>query len=320
MNKKDARERIKNQLREGNKKRGPRKKERSTKDWKLYDKLTDSEQNKFWCSETGKLKFKEMTGEHYYPQFIIDRAFDLYIDGLSSAEIAIKWQINIDTVERWCTEQNWVKKVERLHKTIESKFEKDKVNTVLTERQEIDKRHLNIVRGMQGEISRTINESFEWETDPVKKARLLQAQLERMKVLKIATDCYSVLISKEREIVGIKEIEVEHELPTDFTFIVKTGNKEIDDGDLELILPSQDPHNFDASGKELEDQRASLSNNTIEAGKPVVINVNAEEIKQNIDPITIARDNGLQRHQQMQPEKKPHPAFGWIDIGGGSGF
>lgn len=320
MNKKDARDRIKEQLRSTGKKTGRKKKEKSTKDWKLYDKLSEAEQNKFWCSDTGILKFKEMTGERYYPQFIIDRAFDLYIDGLSSAEIAIKWGINVDTVERWCSDQNWVKKVERLHETIESKFEKDKVKSALTERQEIDKRHLNIVRGMQGEISRTINENFDYETDPVKKARLLQAQLERMKVLKIATDCYSVLISKEREIVGIKEIEVEHELPTDFTFIVKTGNKEIDDGDLELILPSQDPHNFDATGKELEDQRSSLSDsNTIKAGEPIVVNVNAEEIREKIDPITIAKDKGLRRHQDEQPQPKPHPAFGWIDIGG-SGF
>ena len=323
MDKKEARDLIKERSaqRKRPKKRGRKKKSRyEGKDWDLYDRLTKEEQNKFWDSENGTLKFKEITGEKYYPQFIVDRAFELFVDGLTIEEISIKWNIPPETVSYWSQNQDWVEKIERINRTVEAKYHAHKVKDALTERKDIDDRHLNVNREMQARTLHTVRLSdvIKTEMDPQRRRQMEQSQLNQIKVLKIATDCFNALINQERMIVGIKDVEIETELPTNFTFTIEVGDHAIGDAGLESLLPSQDPHEF------IPDDMSSESNQ-IDSPKEqgqIIVNIPQESLKPSdapLDPITIARDNALLpvRHEPQPPKKQVHPAFGYLDMGPG---
>lgn len=312
-NKKEIQNKIKQKMSSRtNKKPGRKPKTKSTKDWSIYENLKEEEKLKFWDSKTGYLLFKEITGESFYPQFIIDKAFDMFLDGLTIEDISVKWNIPVGTIENWSSKQNWTKKVEKIFDTIESKMAKEKSDALLSERKEIDKRHRQIVKGLQGEIARTISQKF----DHIKDIRLRkteeQSQLNRMKVLKMASDCYSNMIKLEREIVGIENISNERELPQGFDFTIRVGHDVIDQDDIDLYLPDQNPHEFTPD---------AIENNEIIT--PQIPESSSDAIKVNfqkdesLDPIMIAKNRGLNPPPPPPPVNnypEPHPFLGYVDI------
>lgn len=277
-----------------------------------YDDLPEKEKDNFWDVD-GRLIFKEMTLEVEYPQFIIDRAFDLYIDGMTIEEIAFKWSIPNSTVSKWSKQQNWVKKVEAIKAQLDQKYTSQKVKKALTVREEIDKKHLEITNWMQKEIA------FELRVNPANNMMEEQRKNVRLRTLKLAVDCYATLINQERMIIGIKEEAPTIELPTQFEFKLTAGTagneQDIDAEQLRNLLPSQNPHEFLPAGHE---QKLQLPETLSINAEPVNLNTNNAHPSQ-IDPIKIAQQHAF---EDVKPEKKKrnngehqiHPVFGYIPL------
>lgn len=294
-------------------------KKKSTKDitdyqrrMSAYDDLPEKEKDNFWDVD-GRLVFKEMTLEVEYPQFIIDRAFDLYIDGMTIEEIGFKWSIPNATVAKWSKQQNWVKKVEAIKAQLDQKYTSQKVKKALTVREEIDKKHLEITNWMQKEIA------FELRVNQANNMMEEQRKNVRLRTLKLAVDCYATLINQERMIIGIKEEASSIELPTQFDFKLTAGSpgneQDIDAEQLRNLLPSQNPHEFLPAG---HDQRLQLPETLSINAEPVELNTNNAHPSQ-IDPIKIAQQHAF---EDVKPEKKKrshgdhpiHPVFGYIPL------
>lgn len=276
----------------------------------IYDELSEEEKLKFW-DKTGRLVFEEVTGETEYPQFIIDSAFELYVDGLTIAEIAVKWDINESIVKKWSKSQGWKKKLDKINKRIEDLLVDEKVKNIVTVKQELDKKHTAMIEWLQQEFMYTIQEDYKNEKDPKQQKAKQFWQMNRAKVLKLSSDAIIALIQKERDIVGIdvKGGDV-RELPSDFVFTIEVPNGEnITDEQLENYLPSQDPHNF------LDGDQFTPEIKQIEAPRQNPTTV------ENLDPITIAQEIGMERQakaaqqQAQQNTAGNHPAFGYLPFG-----
>lgn len=293
-------------------KKPAKKKVVSTKKNRFTD-LSKEEQDKFWDS-TGRLKFKEMTGERDYAEFIINRAFELYVDDLTPTEIAVKWDIPEATVNNWCKTQNWEEKIQKIRGTVESKFVASKVKKALSDRQMIDQKHRGIVEWLQSEIK--------WEIDsPTKDEKEEVRKNIRMKTLKIAVDCYKVLIDQERLIVGIDDEETSDRLPSDFVFQIQGMEGQILENAEQLrnALPSQNPHDYLPAGETLSLNPTQQEQAQTQAGQqqmsPVTIDV--QRTGDALDPIIIARSNAFD-NKAVPTEKalQPHPVFGYIQMPG----
>lgn len=278
-----------------------------------YDDLSEKEKDNFWDVD-GKLVFKEMTLEVEYPQFIIDRAFDLYIDGMTIEEIAFKWSIPNSTVGKWSKQQNWVKKVEAIKAQLDQKYTSQKVKKALTVREEIDKKHLEITNWMQKEIA------FELRVNQANNMMEEQRKNVRLRTLKLAVDCYATLINQERMIIGIKEEAPSIELPTHFEFKLTAGSagneQDIDAEQLRQLLPSQNPHEFLPAG---HSETLRLPETLSVKPEQVELNVRQNQSPSSIDPVKIAQQHAF---EDVKPEKKKrnnndppiHPVFGYIPL------
>lgn len=274
-----------------------------------YDDLPEKEKDAFWDVD-GRLIFREVTRESEYAQFIIDRAFDLFIDGMTIEEIAFKWSIPQTTVAKWSKQQNWVKKVDAIKQQLDTKYTSQKAKKALSLREETDKRHTEITQWLQKEIA--------WELRVNQASNMIEEQRKkvRLQTLKLAVDCYATLINQERMIIGIKDETPSVELPTHFEFKLTAGTsgnpQDIDAEQLRQLLPSQNPHDFLPPG---HTDTLRLPETISVESQPVI---SPNKPPSSIDPITIAQHHAF---EDVKPEKKkrrgddnPNPVFGYIPL------
>jgi hypothetical protein len=283
----------------------------------VYDHLEDHEKNAFW-DKSGRLVFKEKTKEDFYPQFIIDAAFDLYLDGLTTEEISIKWDIDHNEVKEWYKSQSWRSKAKKINEKADVIVNQSKKIDTVSEKKELDKKHRGMIEWIQQEFLYTAKEDFQHEETKEQK-RKQEWQLNRVKVLKLTGDAILALINKEREIAGVANITADtRDLPSDFTFTIKLPDEQnLNDTELQAILPSQDPHIFstDADIRQLQIEAPKNENKVIPEHSEV----------DELDPVVMAQEYGEARPTVVNDANKSmkeiakdiHPAFGFLQFGGG---
>jgi hypothetical protein len=347
---KDMRQIIRERMKQRQKNRNQKKSKQSqsttykasTANTKLmdYDLLPKEEQDKYFGSD-GSCLFQEMTGEASFPQFIIDRAFDLYFEGLTLEAIAAKWNIKLATVANWHRKQSWEAKIEKFKEKVDSQYEKEKVKEVVSKRKEIDDRHESTLKWLWMELQWEMNKPYPAEAQANDKAQLnfeMRRNL-RMKTWQITINCYKSLIDTERVITGMDQPENnDKQLPTDFNFTLSLPEGTSLNGieDLRSILPSQDPFSYNLKSSsenaplaltdgsetpQLSNSIPDFSKNNFTPAEPIP---NGERVKPIppvvINPVVIPRLGMNTTPPLNQHAPAPHPIFGYLDMGGNKGF
>lgn len=338
LSKQDMRQLIKDKLKKQKQRRTAKKGKTSYKESSSNTRLTDydllpaEEQDKFFAAD-GSCLFLEMTGESNYPQFIIDRAFDLYFDGLTIDSIAAKWNIPATTVAGWNRKQHWQEKIDKFKSTVDEEYTKEKVKEEVTKRKQIDERHEQTLNWLWTEI--------QWEMmSPMPEALKGNDKAEfnfevrrnlRMKTWQVAVNCYKTLIDTERTVTGLDQPEeYAHELPSEFnlTLALPDGTVLPNLDALRSVLPSQNPFEYDQTQGNaplaLPDAREGIQNtNQIQTPNPQQ-QMSSEPIPSGerlkphepvvINPVVIPRP-GMNTVPPPENHVKPHPLYGYLDMG-----
>lgn len=302
-----------------------------------YDLISDDEKNKYFAPD-GRCLFFEMTGESRYPQFVIDRAFDDYLEGLPLESIATKMGISSSTIGKWSSSQSWQQKVDKFKASLADKYEKDKLKEAAKKRKKIEDKHEQQVSWLQMEIQWEMNKPYPIgsENDPKAQFMFETRRNLRMKTWAITVNAMKTLIDVERAITGVdKEQENESRLPSSFTFELALPNGQTLNGieDLRSVLPSQDPYAYIASQQpkaltdgsdtpQLARQDTNATHNDQTAITIPVVPVSQNmplvggENKKPLDPIVIPNKVGEFEGTAAQEQAiKPHPVFGYLNMG-----
>lgn len=307
--KKAAREAIK--ARYANRRKSQTKVRKPLKTGKLidYDSLPPEQQLKYFA-ENGTLQFLQLTGERTYPQWVIDRAFELYADGLTLESIAVKWDVEQSVVNKWARSQSWQRKLDKIKEAVEERITKEKVKKVVSKRQELDERHTQIIQGIIAKTAFELERVPRADEDP----KIFEfRQNTRMKTLKIAYEVFRGCIDTERLIVGITNEQEgdSSRLPSSFEFVIKTTQgQSVDDlAALKAALPSQDPHSYIPG-----DENAALA-----LSEPKQDVLPPRDDSQAIQPIVMAPDGVVGRQESGPIQQVVDPVrinqFGAIDTG-----
>ena len=300
-----------------------------------YDLLPVEEQQKYFAPD-GTCQFQELTGETRYPQFVIDRAFDIYLEGTTLESVAVKLNIALSTIQRWSTTQNWAHKIERFKTQVTEQYEKGKIKEAVQKRKKVDDKHEKIVNWLQMEIQWEMNKPYPIEAQDEKSQFLFETRRNlRMKTWAITANSMKTLIEMERMVIGMdQEIEKENTLPTHFTFELAMPNGSILNGidDLRMALPSQNPYGYDVNAlnastvPQIENQSINPSmvipappSQTSQTSDPFVHAVNMPKVggenKKPLDPIVIPDKVGHNENPAGDEGIKPHPVFGYLNMG-----
>lgn len=341
--KKNLRDKIKARQKHAAKQRNDASQRKSSAEVKNidYDLLPAEEQQKYFAPD-GTCQFQELTGETRYPQFIIDRAFDIYLEGTTLESVGVKLNIPLSTIQRWSTTQNWAHKIERFKTQVAEQHEKGKVKEAVQKRKKVDDKHEKIVNWLQMEIQWEMNKPYPIEATDEKSQFLFETRRNlRMKTWAITANSMKTLIELERMVVGMdQEIEKESMLPTHFTFELAMPNGSVLNGleDLRMALPSQNPYGYDplalnagaslsaATTPQIEDKGINPSmvipappSQTSQASDPFVRATNMPKVggenKRPLDPIVIPDKVGHNENPAGDQAIKPHPVFGYLNMG-----
>lgn len=352
--KKDMRQIIKDKLKSRQKARIQKKRadnkadssyKTSSSNTKLtdYDLLPKEDQDKYFAPD-GTCLFIEMTGETSYPQFIIDRAFDMYFDGLTLDSIAASWGIKLSTVANWHRKQHWQDKMDKFKQSVDEQYTKEKTKEIVTKRQKIDEKHEQTLNWLWMELQWEMNKPYPAEAQLNEKAQLnfeMRRNL-RMKTWQITINCYKTLIDTERFVTGVDQVEEnERQLPSDFKFILElpTGASVPDLDALRSVLPSQDPYGYDVNA--IGTQQGNTTQALTDGSETPQMPPNIQSIISNaqgssmpipegerkkplepvvIHPVVIPRPGMNVTPPPSHEAPKPHPVYGYLDMGQNRGF
>lgn len=245
---------------------------------------------------------------------LMQKAFELYCEGISVEEIAYKVDMSIQSIERWRAANGWVEKAESILKQAEKKFASEKVKKALAEREVIETEHKNIVRYLMMEL----------RTHMFKPAHTkAEAELKNINIrsTKLGAECYMALIDKERELMGFGKVEPDaKKISTDFIYQIRDESGAVVSHEtLAKSLPSQDPFNYtnmpDTISIEPQKQ-LSNDNGTRKAGEliyPVTTNNPEPTNVIQADPLVTIRN--YQEHEKMMMQQNRQAGFQQIFYG-----
>lgn len=221
--------------------------------------LQDSGDPSQYFDDNGFCTF-EASKTNPYPIEVIEYTKELFFSGMTLPNASKHTGINYDTIVSWARKYKWENQLEKVVEKTEKKYVKKRVEKALSQREKMDQKHTRMIQWLQKEIHDEVTKKTHSKAEDDRKQ-------VRMKTLKIATDCYIVLMNKEREIAGVSDGDVQDKIAEKYEFeIIDASGQSIEtQSELKQLLPNQDPHNYSLKDAVIKVEAKEVVNRVSEA-------------------------------------------------------